>query len=69
MHRDRYRSMNQSVLAPYERAFHVDCRGKLEKIAVGYEAASSYYLTQRLDGMPGKELSAEMDNNAATPRR
>jgi hypothetical protein len=65
MHRDKYRDMNESLLAPYERVFGVDCRGPLEKVAVGYGSAAAYSLTRLIDGLPGAEMSAKGDGDAA----
>ncbi|MFA6091876.1 MAG: hypothetical protein WCU88_08025 [Elusimicrobiota bacterium] len=65
MQRDKARSMNHSLLAPYERIFNVECRGRLQKISVGYESAAAYHMTRRIEGLPGQEQSAKGNDDAS----
>ena len=58
MDRDRYRTMNLSMLAPYERVFTIDCPTGPENISIGYESAAAYVMGRKIEGLPGKELPA-----------
>ncbi|MFA6434380.1 MAG: hypothetical protein WCW52_06765 [Elusimicrobiales bacterium] len=67
--RDEFRSMNRSLLAPYERFFHFECPGRLEKISVGYGSAAAYSMARKIEGLPGRELSVRVEGNNAPPPR
>ena len=58
---------NRSMLAPYERAFHVDCDGPIDKISVGYESSVAYAFEKPVEPrIPGRRLFARM--SGAPPR-
>jgi len=63
LHRDKHRSLNQSLLAPYERRFHVDCPGGPQRIAVGYASATAYTMGRSIGELPGREVSKEVETD------
>ena len=51
-------TMNRSLLAPYERSFHVDCPGPITEVSVGYEDSLAYVNGRPVaPRIPGRRLS------------
>lgn len=62
------RNANQSMLAPYERSFRVDCAGPLEDISVGYEYSVAYAFGKPVEPrIPGRRLFARMSGAGRSP--